>query len=81
MKLYNDYMKEWSEIQRAAQPGQMVVKPEVYVTMHFLEDHGAHEPWKLTPTQYEAMFDGMDAANREKIEHCIEVTMSIFMNE
>lgn len=81
MKLYNDYMKEWSEIQRAAQPGQMVVKPEVYVTMHFLEDHGAHEPWKLTPTQYEAMFDGMDAANREKIEHCIDITMSMFMNE
>lgn len=81
MKLYNDYMKEWSEIQRAAQPGQMVVKPEVYVTMHFLEDHGANEPWKLTPTQYEAMFDGMDAANREKIENCIDITMSIFMNE
>lgn len=81
MKLYNDYMKEWSEIQRAAQPGQMVVKPEVYVTMHFLEDHGANEPWKLTTTQYEAMFDGMDAANREKIENCIDITMSIFMNE
>lgn len=80
MKLYNDYMIEWAEI-RAARPGQMVVRPEVYVTMHFLEDHGASEPWKLTPTQYEAMFDGMSAADREKIERCIDVTMSKFMNE
>ena len=80
MKFYDDYMKEWEQIRQSAKPGQMVVRSDVYVTIHFLEDHGAQEPWKLTPWQYEAMFDGMDTESREKIESCIESTMQMFMN-
>lgn len=80
MKIYDDYMREWEQIRQSAKPGQMVVRPDVYVTIHFLEDHGANEPWKLTPQQYEAMFDGMSAADREKIENCIDSTMQTFMN-
>ena len=80
MKTYDDYMQEWESIKRTAPAGHnMIVRPDFYVTIHFLEDHGVQEPWKLTPAEYEAMFEGMDRQSRENIEKAMESTFNTFL--
>ena len=79
MKTYDDYMQEWESIKRTIPPGHnMIIRPDAYVTIHFLEDHGVQEPWKLTPAEYEAMFEGMDRQSRENIEKAMESTFNTF---
>lgn len=79
MKTYDDYMQEWESIKQTIPAGHnMIVRPDAYVTFHFLEDHGVSEPWKLTPAKYEAMFEGMDRQSRENIEKAMESTFNTF---
>ena len=48
MKSYSEYAQEYNSILKKAQTdgSDYIVKPEIYIGMHFLEDNGITEPWK-----------------------------------
>jgi len=48
MKSYSDYVQEYNSILKKAQTdgSDYIVKPEIYIGLHFLEDNKITEPWK-----------------------------------
>lgn len=45
MKTLKDYKKEWQKLAEEMEEGY-IIKEEVYILFHFLEDVKAKEPWK-----------------------------------